>query len=432
MTMSELRPHAPKQPSHKQQREQSQRPPRQVAAHPALNYLAPAVLLMGVFYGFHAIQDTLEHAREAFLLDVGVFRDTGRAIVEDYPLYSDEFPTRSGFRFLYPPLAAVLFVPLTWMNEQTMELAWTWASIGALLATITMATHRLRLPHWWMWAIGLTGFALLLNPIQTHLMYGQINIFLACMITADALGYTPRPIRGLGIGIAAGIKITPAAYALLFLVRADWWSLARSAGFFLLTVGAGFLLRAEESWYYWTDEFFRSDRGGPPPYPPNQALTGLISRLGVDADTASAIMQPGFVLIAALTMWGAWKLTWSGRHVDALLLVVLGISLANPIAVTHHWSGMVIALPLLFVPLNRAVTAALALFLYANFSGWYVLYPDQPTYSFEFPFYFVGNLQGLSGLLLFVVYLFSVATPPHAPRVRIFRRSGRDVVRTDG
>ena len=65
--------------------------PAQVTAHPALHYLAPAVLVMGVFYGFHAIQDTLQHARDAFLLDVGVFRDTGRAIVEGFPLYSDEY-----------------------------------------------------------------------------------------------------------------------------------------------------------------------------------------------------------------------------------------------------------------------------------------------------------------------------------------------------
>lgn len=396
--------------------------PPTVRAHRSLDYLAPCVLIMGLFFGAYAVQDTLEHARVAFLLDVGVFRDAGRAITENFPLYSSDFPTRSGFRFIYPPFAAALFVPLTWMTEERMQDVWTIATVVAVLAVVSMATHRLGLRRWWMWAIGLTGFALMLDPIQKHLMYGQINIFLALLITADVLGYMPRWLRGLGIGVAAGIKITPAAYALIFFVRRDWWSLVRSVFFALVTVGIGLLIRPSDAWYYWTVEFFNPDRGGAPSYPPNQALTGLIARLGIPDDTASTIMGPGFLILAALTFWGVWKLTWSGRHVDALMMVLLGISLANPIAVTHHWSGMVIALPLVFVAVNRYVGTAMLLFLYANFAGFWVLYPTQPTYSFEFPEWFVYNLQGLLGLNLFVTYLVTVPKPVGAPPLLPFRR----------
>lgn len=399
-----------------------------LAASHLPRWMAVVAMLAGVVFLWRGMDVAIRHALDAYLLDVGVFQDAGRAAKENLPLYSHDFPSRSGFRFLYPPIAAVLFEPLLWISmnfsENTMELTWTIASGFALLGVMAMVVRRLGFRWWWMWAIGLTGLAVQLEPIRTHLMYGQINIFLILLVTADVLGYTPQKVRGLGVGLAAGLKITPAAYALLFVVRKDWWSVARSVGFFLLTAALGFLFRGPESVYYWTIEFFNEDRGGPPVYPPNQALSGLITRAGVSESVEQAIMGPGFIVIALLTLYGAWKLRAAHRDVDALLMVVLGISLANPIAVTHHWSGIVIAVALVMVPANRWVLAGLIVLLTANYLGLYRLYPlgdngSALSYHFEFPLWFVENFQGLAGLLLFVIYLVSVPRPqPHRNRSR--------------
>lgn len=456
----------------------------------------------------------LHHAAEKYLLDLGVFRDAGRAVLEGKDLYSAEFPTRSGFRFIYPPFAALLFVPLMWMPEETMEAVWTLATIAATYGVMAMGVYRAGLgvrgtapsegaaqpdatapsegehqtattgavpgggasrdtatnnsadaagvpgsvhndeagivpgvvqhgevgaapqpqrhdeaaskqgrSTWWLWALALTGFALALDPLRAHIIYGQINIFLILLVTADVLGFIPRSLRGLGIGIAAGIKITPAAYALIFLVRKDWWSVARSAGFFLLTAVIGGLWRAKDSFYYWTVEFFNSNRGGPPPYPPNQALTGLLSRAGIPGDMAHTIMLPGFAIIALLTLRAAYRLERAGRPVDSLVLVILGVALASPIAVAHHWSGVALLLVLLFRPLNKWVAAAVLLALIAHLLGLHeVVYseyerPGVTSIPFLFPGYFLGNAQGLSGVLLFLV-LFgtSFRLPEHRNR----------------
>lgn len=413
-------------PAHAAEVSAQQRPAQQRPALPQfIRTAAPALWVVGILCGAFWLYKGIDHALDAYLLDVGVFRDAGRAFLDNKDLYSDDFPTRSGFRFIYPPFAAMLFAPLVWVDEVTMEVIWTVATAVAVFGVIAMAVYRAglgtrgRFGTWWLWALSLTGFALALDPLRAHVMYGQINIFLILLITADVLGFTPRKIRGVGIGVAAGIKITPAAYAVIFLVRKDWWSLGRSVLFFLATAVIGWALRAESSMFFWTSEFFNSDRGGAPLYPPNQAMTGLIARLGVDGDTAAAIMLPGFILFAALSVWGAWKLERAGRPVDSLLLVILGIVLASPLAVVHHWSGVVIALVLLFRPLNRVVFVCLVLAIVAHALGLHAfIYGELPEGTthvpFEFPGYFLGNLQGLTGIFLFFALLVTSIRTPRA------------------
>lgn len=376
--------------------------------HPWIAKLQPVVLIAGLIVGAIAVTKGIRHALSQYLLDVGVFQDAGRAMMDNLPLYSEDFPTRSGFRFIYPPFAAWLFEPLAWMGENPMEIVWTISTYVAVFLIVGMAVHRLQLRNWWVWSIGLAGLAFFIEPIRAHVMYGQINIFLILLVCADVLGYTPRKIRGIGIGVAAGIKITPAAYALIFLVRKDWWSLARSFGFFLLTAIIGAILRWDESIYFWTKEFLISDRGGAPPYPPNQALTGLIARLGTSNEFAQMVMKPGFLIIAALCVWGAWRFEHAGRPVHAFLLVIMGIVLATPLAVTHHWAGVVLLFPLVLRAANKWVAGVAVLSIITHYLGKHNVYPpEQPHYDFAFPQYFIGNAQGLVGLLLFVVLLIA-------------------------
>lgn len=343
------------------------------------------------------------------LMDAGVFRDAGFAITHGYPLYSDEFPTRSGFRFLYPPFAAVLFAPLMLVNEWFQDMAWTIGTITAVFATVGMCAHRLGLRPWWMWAVACAGFSVILEPLRSHLDYGQINIFLVALVVADVLGYIPRRFRGVGVGIAAGIKITPAGFGLLFLVRKDWASVARSIGTFGATVLIGFLVRGGDALYFWTEEFFGSDRAGAPGYPRNQALTGLLTRAGMDPDMAAKVMLPGFLIIAVLCLWGAYRYEKAGYTVAAYLLITLGICLANPVAVTHHWSGIVVAWVLVMAPVRRWLVLPLLLMLFAFYFRWYKIYPQVETFTFDLRTWLEGNLEGISGVIMFICLLVVAA-----------------------
>lgn len=387
--------------------------PRRVPRTRRGQIIAGAVALLGMVLLVWQVVGVVGHFRENFLLDVGVFRDAGRAIVEGGGLYGDDFDSRSGFAFIYPPLAAALFVPLTWFDEGLMETLWTMASLVAAWGVLAMVADRLRLRWAPLVAVPMLGFALCLEPLQTHLMYGQINVFLVAMVTADLLGYTPRWLRGAGVGLAAGIKITPAAYALVFLVSRRWGDLARSAGTFLITVVLGWVMRPTESLFYWTEEFFNGDRGGPPEFNANQAITGLLAKAGMDGELAQTVMIPGLLVIAVVSGWAAWRLVRAGRPVTTLLLLILAVSISAPVAVTHHWAGIIVAVGLLVSlvlgvegqPRDRLTLVAASVLLMANLLLDNSVGTREPLYRMFEGTWLLENVQGIAGIVCFVLLL---------------------------
>ncbi|MBB1035691.1 DUF2029 domain-containing protein [Dietzia sp. CQ4] len=359
----------------------------------------------------------ITQAVTGFMMDLQVFQDAGRALLSGHDLYSEDFPTRSGFRFIYPPFAAIAFVPLAPLGATLAQLIWTAATIAAVWAILAMAAVRLHLRGAKTVALALTGVALLLEPIRANLGFGQINVFLFLMVTADVLGFTPRRFRGVLLGLAAGIKITPAAFALMFLVRRDWASLARAVVAVAATVVLGHLVRPADSAYFWTTEFFLTDRGGPPDYVPNQALSGMLARAGVSGAPLDLAVYGVFLLAAAAAAWGAWRLTRVNRPVDALMLISLGVFVSSPVAVTHHWSGMLIALPLLLATRHVPVRLALAALVSAHLIGTHLAYSLTPLDpGAQFLQWLVGNAQGLTGIAAFAILLADAARPPSPTR----------------
>ncbi len=348
-------------------------------------------------------------AFDSRLLDVGVFRDAGNAFRHGHPLY-DGFPSRSGYAFIYPPFAAVLFLPLTVGGELFMDIVWNATIIACVVGIMAMACHRAGIKDWPYWAITLAGFATCLDMIQANLYFGQINVFLVFLVTADVLGYTPKPIRGLGIGLAAGVKITPAAYAIIFLVRKDWWSLARAAGFFFVTVILGFIARAKESVDFWTVIFFETDRGGQVNYPNNQGLGGILSRSVLSVDQVGAVTPFIFVFFAAATIYVAYQLEKHNRSVEALLIVVLGISIGGPYAVSHHWAGVILALPVILIVREEALRVILSIAAGAWVVPGYLLAPESDPGNVGWTTWVASNLIGLMGLAVFIGYLIYTAS----------------------
>lgn len=356
-------------------------------------------VLVGVIAAASGLSEVFGSAARGELLDVGVFRDAGNALISGADLY-DDFPTRSGFRFIYPPFAALLFVPLTWMPEPVMDVVWTLATMACVALISWLALRRLDVKITPLVLVGVIAWSLAIDPLQANFFFGQINVFLFTLVVVDVLGLLPRQLRGVGVGIAAGIKITPAAFAILFLVKKDWASVARAAGTFVGTILIGVLMRPAETWYYFTDEFFNTDRGGNAMYPPNQALSGLFARAGLEAPTGVI-----FLVFALLTGLGAWYLLRRGLDVHALFFVALGISVGGPYAVSHHFSCVMLAVPLIFAAVPSVWKLAYVLYVAVLFVPSYQLYPEVDAYSFSTPLWYMGNLMGSASLTMWVALL---------------------------
>lgn len=137
-------------------------------------------------------------------------------------------------------------------------------------------------------------------------------------------------------------------------------NLLRSLAGFLGTVVVGFLLRPADSVYFWTTEAFDTGRAGTFWAPPNLALTGVLTRAGVDPAAVRDIMVPGLALFAVLAFVAVRALTdrggaARGGSVTALTVQLLAVSLSAPVAVTHHWAGVVIVVPLVFTLGHRVL-----------------------------------------------------------------------------
>ncbi|MDO5030295.1 MAG: glycosyltransferase 87 family protein [Corynebacterium sp.] len=350
--------------------------------------------------------DFIYLAATAYMMDLEVFQDAGWAFRRGQDLYSAEFPTRSGFRFIYPPFAALLFYPLTWAGPVTLQIIWTVATVAAVWAMLWMVFTRLASERPKLLATCLLGVVLLLDPLRANVLFGQINVFLALLVVSDVLGFLPKKLRGLGVGVAAGIKITPAAYALVFLMRRDFVAVAKSFGWFLVTVALGFAVRFQESIYFWTDEFFAGNRGGAPTYEANQAFSGLLARAGLEG-TALDIGIYGFFLFGAIAAaFVAWIYHRNGYDVAALGFVALAVSFAGPYAVSHHWSIVMVFVPLVLYVRETWHLIAGALFMIANWWAPYKVFVGNDFgRAANVGQWFYGNMQGVMGGVLFFTCL---------------------------
>lgn len=357
--------------------------------------------LLGSLLGLAMCVRYLVQAATRLLLDLSVFRDAGYAMAHHLPLYSDHFPTTSGFRFIYPPFAAILFTPMAAVPQRALQTGWSALNlvlIWWILRTI-LARLDVRSPHWA--ALAALGPALLLEPIRSNFEFGQINIVLMALVVADCLGVLPRRLQGMGIGIAAGVKITPAAFGLVLLLRRDGAGVARSLAAFAATVVIGALVRPQESLYFWTTEFLNTDRAGGHEFSRNQALTGLITRLGATGAAEKTLWLIGVAAIAAAAVYAARRFTLAGMPVVALAVVALALLLAAPFAVTHHWTYAVFLIPLLMAPQYRRWRPGLAAATVVFLAGPHVVLENGAGTGFEAVVrQVIGNGQVITGIAL--------------------------------
>lgn len=358
-------------------------------------------------FSIYKIYGALVLSEETFLMDVQVFQDAGFAFVRGDDLYED-FPTRSGFRFIYPPIAALLFAPLTWFGQAELQLTWNAATIAAMWFICFAVSRSLKLPHPMWMGLACLGPALMLDPITENLRFGQINVFLVALVAADVLGVIPRRFRGVGIGLAAAIKVTPAAYAILFLAGREWKPLLRSAATFVVSVLVGFLIRPHDAWFFWTEEFSKTDRGGAPSFAPNQAFSGILARAEVPENIASVATYAFFIFAALATWWAAHRMLAQHRPVIAVFTASIGIAVASPITVTHHWASVLLALPLILVLRSWSGRIGWLLFFGAHyFAPWYLFEEAGGDAADDLVLQTVGNAQAWTGLLAFAGLLWA-------------------------
>ena len=302
---------------------------------PAAALARPAVA-WSVFAAAAALWLVLHFLNHPAMLDLEVYRSEGFALRHGSNLYGD-IHAPFHLRGTYPPFAAMLFVPLTVLP---LGLCYALAGVGnlALIAAAVALTRRLagprRLP-----AVAvplLAAAAIWLEPVYLTLHYGQINLLLLALVLWDFARPSGAPGRGVGLGLAAAIKVTPALLVVYLLLTRRFRFAATAAGTAVVATLLSLALRPHQTWRFWTDLVFRTDRVGNTANPDNQSVHGLLVRaLGrVDLGAAGAVAT-ALVLAAGLAC-AVLAFRRSGEPLGVCAAAVTGL-LVSPISWSHHW-----------------------------------------------------------------------------------------------
>ncbi|BDH57700.1 hypothetical protein MTP03_26390 [Tsukamurella sp. PLM1] len=191
-----------------------------------------------------------------------------------------------------------------------------------------------------------------LEPVRQNLGFGQVNALLMAAIAVDVLVRHPRWPRGALIGIAISIKLTPAAFLLLFLLRRDWRALATSVAAAAASVGVAWLIMPADSAQYWFHTLKETSRIGPPYFAGNQSLKGFAFRLGLGDGASTAVWLALSVVAVVLAAVWMRRLLADGAVPAALLVNAAAVLLVSPVSWSHHWVWAAPALLLAVVALS--------------------------------------------------------------------------------
>jgi alpha-1,2-mannosyltransferase len=200
---------------------------------------------------------------------------------------------------------------------------------------------------------------------------------LMALIVWDLCQSDDRRWKGVGVGLAAGIKLVPLIFIPYLLLAGKRRQAAVAAVVFAGTVVIGFAILPHASVQWWlTGYFLHSGNVGDVGSLLNQSLFGLVTRAAGGVRAATGVWLSLAAVIAALGLAAAAALHRGGRPVAGWLTCALTGLLVSPVSWDHHWVWIV---PVLVVLADAAVRArgatrraygALAAGVAALFGAW--------------------------------------------------------------
>ncbi|MET9490409.1 glycosyltransferase 87 family protein [Nocardia sp. NPDC006630] len=328
-----------------------------------------------------------------------------------------------GLPFIYPPFAALVLAPFALVPWDAARIAFFVTSVAALAISFYLVARRVwqgesrrRLGLWV--AACATPLGLLLEPTHSTLDFGQVNLLLMVLVVADCLAEKPTWRRGMLIGIAAAVKLTPAAFILFFLIRRDYKAAVTAAITGAVATALTFAVLPHASMKYWFGGLGNVSGLSGSAFHTNQSIQAVLARLEIHKPLLTVLW---LVLSAALL---ALVLPAMRRAADfpplALAINAVFTLLVSPISWSHHWIWIAPALLAMVgyatrLPWRRAagwylVTAITAAIFVIGPQNWL---PDgEHRESHWTPMqHIIGNTYVWFSVLLVALFLFSTRRP---------------------
>ncbi|KAA9166145.1 DUF2029 domain-containing protein [Amycolatopsis acidicola] len=310
-----------------------------------LSALGLLVVLFAVAHGFP------KHPGDADVYRLGSLTFLhGQSIYTQLPVSS----IGGALPYTYPPSSALLFVPLALFPPAIGFRLLTAATVLMLIPLVL--AYRAGVPSLRAllakpWTVVAAAVVLLVgHPVANTIYWGQINVLLMGLVALDCLTPNTRWPRGLLIGIAAAVKLTPAGFVLFFLLRKDFRAAITSVVTFVALTALTAVVIPGDSVFYWTNRVFHAtgmNIGGPLA---NESVFASLTKLGMSGTALTVVGGLLVVAVIVLTWLGARRTLADGDLALGLGVIAAGVQLLSPISWSHQW---ILALPTAAVVLIR-------------------------------------------------------------------------------
>jgi alpha-1,2-mannosyltransferase len=242
------------------------------------------------------------------------------------------------YGFTYPPFAGLVMAPMAFLPFAMVLVVATVATlITTGILTWWFVGPMIKRNGWTAWYAFAIAFCLAVtfDPVRETITFGQVNTLLLTLVAADLLFGLSQGRRwaGVGIGLAAAVKLTPAIFVLYLLLTRRWRAAATAVGTAVAATLAAAAIFPDQSREFWTSALWDTSRVGVFSYFSNQSERGFLARLPIDQYAGKIWIV---AVLATLAFW-AWRVT---KTPDDLMggLALTGIlgCLISPVTWIHH------------------------------------------------------------------------------------------------
>jgi alpha-1,2-mannosyltransferase len=311
-----------------------------------IRQMPTAVIACGAVCAWAVSGAYMLHYGPSWHLDLRVYRDAANALLHGGSPFTANFTVHQ-LPFTYTPFALLLLTSLTFGSLGLVESLWWLLSAVCLVGAVYLViTASLTLPARRALAVAalLCGVATLaLEPVRSNMDYAQINLILMVMIVAD-MTRVRAPWRGVLIGLASAIKLTPLVFFFSFVVTKDWRSVARGVGVFVGATAVSWAVLPHDSARYWFHQVTDAGRTGQLGNVSNQSWNGLVHRPPFNGGHLGTAVWLGLAVatLAAGVLLTRWLME-AARTGEAVMVLALTELLVSPVSWTHHWSWLALA-----------------------------------------------------------------------------------------
>lgn len=256
------------------------------------------------------------------------------------------------YGFTYPPFAALGMLPMALVGLPTAIAVVLLLNLAALACVVAILVGpALRRYGWFGFALTACLLALF-EPVRDTVSFGQVNLVLLALVLSDAWLLSSGCGRwaGVGIGLAAAVKLTPALFIVLLLLGRRRRAAGVATAVAALATGLAAWAAPGASRFYWTDALWDTARVGRLAYVSNQSLQGVLARLTAPEGPSRALWAAASLLVLCVWARRVSRALADEDWTAAFALTGLAACLVSPITWVHH---LVWLLPSFAVLLHR-------------------------------------------------------------------------------